>query len=384
MKKKTIMLVAGEPSGDIHGANLIRNLKNLDNSLAFVGAGGKRMKREGLSGITDMEKLAVVGFKEVFEKFRDLKTAFRLLSEILTKERPDCLILIDYPGFNLRMAKLAKGQNIPVFYYISPQVWAWGKNRIKKIKKYVDKLFVILPFEEKFYSEYGIKAHFVGHPLLDIVKTNLNKEDAFSRFDFNPDKILIGILPGSRWKEVKLSMPVMINACNIISKEIPNVQFAVLISENIDTKRIEALLGKNLRYFKLIKDKSYDFMNICDLLLVNSGTATLEIAIMGKPMIIIYRLSVISSVLIRMLVKIPYFGLANIVAGKKIVPEFFQFEATPARIAKEALNILADETRIRTMQEELLEVKNKLGEKGASERTAKAILEEINQTVNNG
>jgi len=390
MQYKTIMLIAGELSGDIHGSNLMRNLKNLDNSLKFIGAGSKRMKQEGLAGITDMEKLAVVGFKEVFEKLQGLKKTFRLLSQTLVREKPDCLILIDYPGFNLRMAKVAKEHNIPVFYYISPQVWAWGGNRIKKIKKYVDKLFVILPFETEFYSKHGIRAHFVGHPLLDIVKTSMTKEDAFSYFDFKADKILIGTLPGSRWEEVKLSMPVIFDACATISKQVPNAQFGILVSENIDIKQLENLLSRkrlssrtnvNLR---LIREKSYDFINICDLILVNSGTATLEIAILGKPMIIIYKLSLITWLLARMLVRISYFGLANILAGKKIVPELFQFGATPSAIAKESLHILADESKIRAIQKELSEVKTKLGQPGASERTAKAILEELGRKVNNG
>ncbi len=379
MKNKIIMLIAGEPSGDMHGANLMHDLRKLDDSLNFIGAGGKLMKQQGLKGITDMDKLAVVGFKEVLGKLSSLKQTFRNLSEIIEKDRPNCLILIDYPGFNLRMAKVAKQKNIPVFYYISPQVWAWGKNRIRQIQKYVDKLFVILPFEQEFYCKYQVKSEFFGHPLLDIVKPNLSKDDSLRHFNFNSKEILIGILPGSRWKEIKLSLPIMINACEIISKEIPNIQFGILVSENTDIKKIQYLLQKKKQKFKLIKDKNYDFMNICDLLLVNSGTSTLEIAILEKPMIIIYKLSLISWLVIKMLIKIPYIGLANIVAGKKIVPEFLQFGATAPQIAKESLNILANENRIRTTKKELSEVKIKLGEPGASQKTAKAILEELNK-----
>ncbi|MBU1767203.1 MAG: lipid-A-disaccharide synthase, partial [Candidatus Omnitrophica bacterium] len=220
MKKKLIMLIAGEPSGDLHGANLMRNLKKVDNSLDFIGAGGKKMEQEGLIGITDMDSLAVVGIKEIFGKYASLKQAFRRLTEIIENNKPDCLILIDYPGFNLRMAKIAKEKNVPVFYYISPQIWAWGRNRIKKIKKYVDKMFVILPFEKEFYSQYGVNAEFLGHPLLDIVKPNLSKEQSFSSFGFNPNEILIGLLPGSRWEEVKLSIPIMAQACKTIAKEV--------------------------------------------------------------------------------------------------------------------------------------------------------------------
>jgi len=284
---------------------------------------------------------------------------------------------IDYPGFNFRMARVAKKEGIPVFYYISPQVWAWGRNRVEKIKRYVDKMFVILPFEEEFYSQYKVKAEFVGHPLLDIVKPSLEKENAFSHFNLNPKKMLIGVLPGSRWEEIRLSLPIMVDACRIISKEIPDLQFAVLIAENIDAGRIESLLGRDGNNFKLIEDKGYDFMNLCDLLLVNSGTATLEIAILGKPMIIIYKFSLLSWMLLRMLVRIPYFGLVNIIAAKKIVPEFLQFGATPTRIAKEALSILRDGNRIKTIQEDLAEVKTKLGKEGASERAARAILKEL-------
>lgn len=382
MKKKLIMLIAGEPSGDLHGANLMRNLKKVDNSLDFIGAGGKQMEQEGLIGITDMDSLAVVGIKEIFGKYASLKQAFRRLTEIIEKNKPNCLILIDYPGFNLRMAKIAKEKNVPVFYYISPQIWAWGRNRIKKIKKYVDKMFVILPFEKEFYSQYGVNVEFLGHPLLDIVKPNLNKEEAFSRFNVNPDETLIGLLPGSRWEEVKLSIPIMTQACKIISREVPNVQFGILVSENIDVKKMESILPDKKQHFHFIKDKNYNFINICDLVLVNSGTATLEVAILGKPMIIIYKVSFLSSLLIGMLVKIPYFGLVNIIKGEKIVPEFFQFKATAPKIAKEALRILLDQQIIETMKQNLLEVKAKLGEEGASEKTARAILEEIQKKYN--
>lgn len=377
MKNKLIMIIAGEPSGDLYGANLINDFKKLDNSLEFIGAGGKKMKQAGLKGITDMDALAVVGFKEVLGKIGDLRRTFDILSQMLKKEKPDCLILIDYPGFNLRMAKVAKEEGFPVFYYISPQVWAWGKDRIKKIKRYVDKMFVILPFEKEFYAQHNVNVEFLGHPLLDIVKSSLSKEDTFSYFNFNPKKTLIGVLPGSRWEEVKLSMPIMSDACKIISEQIPNVQFGILVSENIDIRKLESLLAKKNQQFQLIKDKSYDFMNICDLLLVNSGTASLEIAILGKPMIIIYKFSALSWLLVKMLVKIPYFGLVNLVKGKKIVPEFFQFEVTASRIAQEALNILSDENRIKLMQEGFSEVKTKLGKEGASPRIVQAILKEI-------
>ncbi|MBU1047401.1 MAG: lipid-A-disaccharide synthase [Candidatus Omnitrophica bacterium] len=382
MKKKLIMLIAGEPSGDLHGANLMRNLKKVDNSLDFIGAGGKKMEQEGLIGITDMDSLAVVGIKEIFGKYASLKQAFRRLTEIIENNKPDCLILIDYPGFNLRMAKIAKEKNVPVFYYISPQIWAWGRNRIKKIKKYVDKMFVILPFEKEFYLQYGVNAEFLGHPLLDIVKPNLSKEQSFSSFGFNPNEILIGLLPGSRWEEVKLSIPIMAQACKTIAKEVPNIQFGILVSENIDVKKIESLVPHNKQVFHFIKDKNYNFINICDLVLVNSGTATLEVAILGKPMLIIYKLSFLSWLILKMLVKIPYIGLANIIKGEKIVPEFIQFAATPSKVAKEALSILVDENRIITIQKNLSEVKAKLGKEGASEKTAQAILEEIQKKYN--
>ncbi len=376
------MLIAGEPSGDLYGANLMRNLKKVDNSLDFIGAGGKKMEQEGLIGITDMDSLAVIGIKEIFGKYASLKQAFRRLTEIIEKNKPDCLILIDYPGFNLRMAKIAKEKNVPVFYYISPQIWAWGRNRIKKIKKYVDKMFVILPFEKEFYSQYGVNAEFLGHPLLDIVKPNLSKEQSFSSFGFNPNETLIGLLPGSRWEEVKLSIPIMAQACKIIAKEVPNVKFGVLVSESIDVKKIESLVPHNKQVFHFIKDKNYNFINICDLVLVNSGTATLEVAILAKPMVIIYKVSFLSWLVIKMLVKIPYIGLANIIKGEKIVPELTQFAAIPSKVAKEALSILVDENRIITIQKNLSEVKAKLGKEGASEKTARAILEEIQKKYN--
>ncbi|HIE43364.1 MAG TPA: lipid-A-disaccharide synthase [Candidatus Omnitrophica bacterium] len=377
MRKRTIMIVAGEPSGDIHGACIIKSLKSLNPSLEFIGAGGKRMVEAGLKGIGGMENFAIVGFKEVCGKIRLLKRNFEKLSRMMRCEKPDCFIPIDYPGFNLRLAEVAKSTGIPVFYYISPQVWAWGKNRIKKIQKYVDKMYVILPFEEEFYSRYGVKAEFVGHPLLDIVKPVLGREEALSYFHLDRDKPVIGLLPGSRWEEIRLSLPVMVDVCRIISCKIPEIQFSILVAENIDARRVKSLLNREDSQIHLVKEKPYEFMNLCDLLLVNSGTATLEAAILGRPMVIIYKLSFFSWILGKILIRIPNFGLVNIIAGEEIVPEFLQFGARSSVIAKEILHMLHNRNKRERIQRNLYKVKEKLGKNGASQRAAKAILEEL-------
>jgi len=370
-------MVAGEHSGDLHGANLISQLKEREPSLEIIGAGGEKMKQAGMKVIADMRNMAIVGFQEILGKYSQLKKRFNTIAEIIRKQNPACFIPIDYPGFNLRLSSIAKREGVPVYYYISPQVWAWGRNRVKKIARNVEEIITILPFEKDFYSQWGIEAHFVGHPLLDMVKPTLSKQEAFSYFSLSNSHPLIGILPGSRWEEVKTNFPLMLEASKVISAKIPQLQFAVLLSPNISEDKIRPVMREKGLDFPLVKDKSYDFMNICDLLISASGTATLEGTILEKPMVIMYKLATFSYPISKLLLKSPYIGLANVIAGKEIVPEFLQWQASRENIARETISILEDKNRRERMIQDLVQVHKSLGEEGASGRAAEFILKKL-------
>lgn len=378
MKKLKLMIISGETSGDLQAANLIKSLKLLDPHIEIFGMGGKKMQAEGVEIIYDITGLAIVGFWEVLKHLGVFKKIFEKLEKLLETRRPDAVILVDYPGFNLRFAKVCKEKNIPVIYYISPQIWAWGEARIHEIKKYVDKMIVIFGFEESIYKEAGVKVSFTGHPFLDIVKPSWKKEETIKTSHMKHDSIKIALMPGSRKKEVEKHLPVMLRSCKIIKDKIPNTEFII--------SRVREL-GQDL-YNKIIKhsaikphsldNRPYEIMDIADLVIVSSGSATLEIAIMEKPMLIIYKTSFLTWLLAKKLIKIPDIGLVNIVAGKRIVPELTQFDATPENIAKEALQILNDHKKAHDIKESLRKVKSKLGDPGASSRAAHIIHKFLN------
>ncbi|MBT9131949.1 lipid-A-disaccharide synthase [candidate division NPL-UPA2 bacterium Unc8] len=367
-----LLIVAGEPSGDIHAASLITALRKQSPNIELVGMGGPRMREAGANILFDITGTDIVGFTEALVHIRRLKRLLQSLSELIDIEKPDGVILIDYPGFNLRLAARAKKRGVKVIYYISPQVWAWGKGRIKEIARLVDKMIVILPFEEKFYSNEKIRVEFVGHPILDIIET------------FSSEGIVgetIAILPGSRQQEVHRHLPLMLDAASLMRKERPELQFVILLPPSISPSVITAMSNiGGIRIMDLAQEapqKKYEAMAAAPLLLIASGTATLEGACVGAPMLIIYKVSFLTWLLSKMLLKIPYIGLVNVVAGKKVAPEFLQFNARPERIAKTALDLLTDKEKMNAMRKELKEVKTKLGTPGASERTASIILKEV-------
>ncbi len=339
----------------------------------------------------------------------------------LDSEKPDAVILIDYPGFNLRFAKEAKKRNLPVIYYISPQVWAWHKNRIKTIKKFVDKMLVLFEFEKDLYKQDGIDAVFVGHPLIDAVKADMPKQDAINHFGLKPGQTIIAILPGSRKTEVKKILPIMLKSAQIIADwtchsfallrttsegalrcaqgqtprpknlsfkreilrpfgaqndMIHQIQFILIKSPIVDRGVYDKIVaGARCSVpLRIINNNRYDAIACSDFALVASGTATLETAILGVPMALVYKVSFLTWLLARMLIKIPYIGLVNVVAGKKIIPEFIQFNARPKKIADECLAILRSPTKISQMKLGLARVKVSLGPSGASETAAKEIL----------
>lgn len=366
------LIVAGEPSGDIHAANLITALQKKFPDTELIGMGGQRMREAGAKILFDITDTDIVGFTEALSHLRKLKKLFQNLSDLIDSEKPNGVILVDYPGFNLRLAARAKKKGVKVIYYISPQVWAWGKRRIKEISKSVDKMIVILPFEKELYSHEKIRVEFVGHPILDTIEM-FSSGGAVNE--------TIAILPGSRQQEVHRHLPLMLDAASLMRKERPELLFVVLLAPSVSPSEIAQIpLPEGVKIMDLAltsPQKKYEVMATAPLLLVASGTATLEGACVGAPMLIIYKASFLTWLLSKALLKIPYIGLVNVVAGKKVAPELLQFDARPEKIAKTALGLLSDKEKMNVMRKELGEVRAKLGTSGASQRAAAIILEEI-------
>jgi lipid-A-disaccharide synthase len=377
--KRKILIVAGETSGDLHGAHLVKAARSLDPTLHFYGVGGKHLRSTGTEVVFDNSEVAVVGVVEVFSKLRSIFKVFRWLRRSLDRNRPALVVLIDFPEFNLRLAKKANKRGIPVFYYISPQVWAWRAGRVKKIAKLVHKLVVILPFEVSFYRERGIDCEFVGHPLIDFVKPRFSKEEAFQIFHLSKGKRIVGLLPGSRKEEVHRLLPVLLKSAHLLLRDFPNLQFVVPIAPGINRSEIERQVSRFSVDIRLVEEHNYDVLNVCDLVITASGTVTLEAAIMNTPMVIIYKVSFLSYLVARLLVKIKHIGLVNLIAEKTIVPELIQGRASPVNISNEASRMLKNPSLLRTIKGELEGVKERLGIPGASQRAAQILYSIIQQ-----
>ena len=376
-KNTTIMIIAGEASGDMHGANLVREMLKINPTLNFYGIGGNKLREEGVELLANASDMAVVGLTEVVSKLGKILKIMGMMKKTLDERRPDLVILIDYPDFNLPLARAAKKKGIKVFYYISPQVWAWRRGRIGQIKKTVDKMAVILPFEVDTYGRKGFKVNYVGHPLLDMVKTNYSKQESRRKFGIAEDKITIGILPGSRPSEVKKLMPELLRAAKILQKEIPDIQFVLPLADTLEETAVaEFLSGSNVKV-KVISGQTYDVVSCADLALVASGTATLETALLKVPMVIVYKISLLSYAIGRLIVDVKNIGLVNIVAGKTIVPELIQGDASGENIAREALAILKNEGKRQEIVKELTAIRTKLGEPGAAIRAAQIACDMI-------
>ncbi len=364
------MIVAGEASGDMHGANLVREMLNLDPMLNFYGIGGNRLRKEGVDLLANASDMAVVGLTEVVSKLGSILKIMGMMKRSLDERRPDLVILIDYPDFNIPLAKAAKKRGIKVFYYISPQVWAWRKSRIGQIKKTVSKMAVILPFEVETYRQKGFEVNYVGHPLLDMVKLNYSKQESRKKFGLSENEITIGILPGSRTSEVRILMPELLQAAQILKREMPDLQFVLPLADTLEeTSVTEIISGFNVKV-KVVSGHTYDVISCADLALVASGTATLETALLGIPMIIVYKISMLSYFIGRLFVHVKNIGLVNIIAGKTIVPELVQGDASGKRIAAESLSILKNGERRQKMIKELEAIRARLGEPGAARRAA--------------
>ncbi|MFQ5587146.1 MAG: lipid-A-disaccharide synthase [Thermodesulfobacteriota bacterium] len=374
MEEKRILIISGETSGDIHGAALIEELKHLIPSLKIFGMGGPRMREAGLEGY-DAGDMAVVGVAEVVGKLPAILRRFRELKDILNRERIDGVVLIDYPDFNLRFAKEAKKRGIPVIYYISPQVWAWRRGRVKKIARLVDKMLVVFPFEVPIYEEAGVDVEFVGHPLMDRVSCPLDKNEAKAALGYDRTEVIVTLLPGSRKEEIsRLLSPMLEGAIEAAEVSRWKVRILIPASENIDETLLNTLLQGCPEYVKTVEGQMYTALRASDTAVIASGTATLEAAIIGTPMLIVYKLSTLSYMLAKLLVGLEYVGLPNIVSETPIVPELIQGSVTPANITEELCWLIEGGATTGEMLQGIARIRDGcLGKPGASKRAAEAV-----------
>ncbi len=374
-----IVIVAGEASGDLHAAQVVRELLRRAPQLSVEGIGGDRMREAGVRLHAHSSDLAVVGLAEVAVRLPALLRAYRSMTHLLRDTPPDLLMLVDFPDFNLLLARRACRQQIPVLYFIGPQVWAWRTGRIRSLARLVRRLMVILPFEEAFYRRRGIEALYVGHPLLDRLSPSPPMDAARRRLGLEQTASVLGVLPGSRVGEITRHLPLLLEATGQLLTSRSDLRVIIAAAEGIPLDLIGSYLKQAASSARVVQGRAHEVMAASDLILVASGTATLEAAIIGTPMVIVYRLAFLSWLLGRLLIRVPFIGLPNLVAGKSVVPELVQFMATPERIANEARCLLESPERRRRMQQQLQEVRDQLGPPGAAARTADAILEMLQQ-----
>ena len=368
------MIVCGEASGDLNAANLVKRLLELQPSLEISAVGGALLKAAGADIFYDIKELSVIGVFDVLKKLPKFFSLKKLILQKINREKPDAVILVDFSGFNLRLAKSIK-RNVPVIYFTSPQVWASRPGRVHAIKKFVSKMIVLFNFEVEFYKRYGFNVDFVGHPLLDTVKPTMLESEFLKKYALSKDGITISLLPGSRKQEVKVILPVMLKTALLINNEIKDAQFVIAKSTQVEWEIYNRLSQNSGINLKVIENKTYDCLSISDFALVASGTATLETAIMEKPFALIYKMSLLNYFLYRPQIRIPYIGMANIIAGRGIIPEFIQFRATAEKVSAEVIKILKNPSLLAQMKNNLTQVRSSLGEKGASLRAAQLILD---------
>jgi len=373
---KKVMISAGEASGDMHAANILKALHAMNTDIEFYGMGSQQLRDAGAELLIDCSDIAVVGLVEVLFHYRKIMKALNTLRDSLRNDPPDLLVLVDYQEFNFKLAETAKELGIKVLFYISPQVWAWRQHRVHKIGKIIDMMAVILPFEEKFYKDANVPVRFVGNPLTDKTHPDKDREACFDEYRLNRTKNVVGLFPGSRGGEIKRVLPIQLAAADKLLKDKPDLQFILPIASTLNEELFTTYL-ENYKHLniKLVKDLPYNVMQCCDAIITASGTATLEIALMGIPNCIVYKISTISYLILRQLVKIKHIGLVNIVAEKYIIKEFLQFEAKPQLIADEINKILDDDLYRKNMITELNAVQNRLGKTGGINNMAELILE---------
>jgi lipid-A-disaccharide synthase len=370
------LIVAGEASADMYGAEVVRAIRRKFDDAQFYGLGGPRMRNAGVELEGDISKTAVVGPFEALSSFGHLYSIFRRLAERVETESPNAAILIDFPDFNLRLAKRIKNARVPIVYYIGPQVWGWREGRVKQIHDLVDKMLVILPFEEQIYRKAGVAADFVGHPLVDMVRATKSKEEFCEDHGIDPKRSLVALLPGSRRKEVQYILPTLCEAAGLILAKKPETQFILPLAPGLDRRYVQEMIrGVSI---KIVIDDTYNAIRYARAAIVKSGTATLETALLGTPEVIVYRISRATWTLGKFLLKIRLFGLVNIILGEEVVPELFQDKMTPQTVSETALRLMDDvwiQSRIRANYEKL---RRQLGSGNVAERVADAVAKLVN------
>ena len=368
-----ILISAGEASGDIHAAAVTAALKKIDSAIEVFGMGGDALRAAGGEVLFDIKDHGVMGFVEVIKKLPDL---FKLRSDfarVMDERKPDCLVVVDYPGFNMKLAKVAHDKGIPVVSYIAPSAWAWNKGRAKNVAKIVDKVACIFPFEYDVYEEAGAPVEFVGHPLLDIVHPTMERAEAEAWAGKEAGHPLVLLMPGSRLMELDKMLPTLLEGAKLIKKQLPEVQFAMPRAGTIPLELLQSKIKASGLEIKITEGHNYDLFSVADLALATSGTVTLEAALCGLPSVIVYRTSALNAFIARRVINIPNIGLPNIVAGRQILPELLQEDFTPANVANTAVELLAPERRPQ-LEANLAYMKARLGEPGAVNRVAQLIL----------
>lgn len=377
-----ILIIAGEKSGEKYGANLVRQFKDTHPSSEFFGIGGKEMESAEVDLLYTIEDLAVVGIFELISHLPRIKKIFNHTVKSAKTQAPAAAILIDSPDFNLRLAKVLKKLSIPVLYYISPTVWAWRKNRLKSIKKLVDKMMLIFPFEERIYQEHQIPAVYVGHPLLESINLGMNRQEFCHSYGYDPNKKIVTLMPGSRKSEIKFHMPVLMRACRLIQQDY-DVQFAVLLAESLRKDDIARFIPSEFENIQIQETHHYETIASSDMVLAACGTANLEAALLGTPVVSFYRVSALTYSFGIKFIRIQNYSIVNILAGERIIPELIQKDFTPDNIFREAGNILDSESVRTDMIEHFKQIKDILGKKKASENAAAELTHLINASYIN-
>ncbi|HSN03364.1 MAG TPA: lipid-A-disaccharide synthase [Nitrospira sp.] len=368
-----VLIISGEASGDLHGANLARALKELDPAVTLVGVGGAAMKAAGVRLVEGFGHLDIMGMIGL-SALRAVIKRFAAMRRLLRSEPWDAVVFIDNPGLNLRYAWFAKAAGLRVIYYIAPQVWAWRPGRMKYIQQRVDHVMVILPFEPELYHRVGLPCTFVGHPLLDAVAPHYDRPSLRERFRLKSGGTVVALLPGSRAREVQSLLPTLLEAAERLARDRPDTQFILAQASTISDDLLQPLLQQSAVPVTVVKEQASEVMAVSDLVLVASGTATLQAAVVGTPMVLLYRTDRLTYRLARLLIRVQWIGLVNLVAGRSVVPELIQDEATGERLYEEARRLLEDRAAYDEMKRALAAVKASLGEPGASARAAQVVL----------
>ncbi len=363
-----ILIVAGEPSGDMRAGELLKDLTDSLPGVSFWGIGGDNMLEKGVELIEHVRDLSVAGVWEAIKNYPKIRAQYRNCVENIRQKRPIAAILIDYPGFNLRLAKYLHKENIPVIYYVIPQVWAWGRNRIKLLKRCMEKIIVLFAFEKRFLKEHGIEAEFVGHPLVEKIPESSQPAEGHAGFT-------LALVPGSRETEIKRIFPTILDTAEMIHRDRGDIDFILAESSNVEGSLYDSILSGHAGLdIRRVKDDTIQALALSDFAIVTSGTATLETALMEKPMIITYITSFLTAVLFRLFVRLRYLGIVNIIAGKEVAPEFLQEAAVPERMSKKTLEMIGNDGLLNRIKGELKKVKTAVGEKGAPKRAAEIMV----------